>query len=93
MKQRKKRFIIISIIIAILVSGIAYVIDWAFFDIQRIDGQEYLSESTSPDGTYTVTAYLNNGGATTDYAVLARLKNNINGEISCFRCLYEQNYL
>lgn len=55
-------------------------IDRAFFDIQRISGQEYLSQSTSPDGTYTVTAYLNNGGATTDFAVLGRLKNNRTGK-------------
>ncbi len=61
---------------AILVGGAAYAINWVFFDIQRIKGQEYLSESTSPNGTYTVTAYLNNGGATTGFAVLGTLKNN-----------------
>ena len=58
---------------AILVGGVAYAINWAFFDIQRIRGQEYLSESTSPNGTYSVIAYLNNGGATVDYAVLVVL--------------------
>ncbi|WP_180964172.1 DUF5412 family protein [Haloimpatiens massiliensis] len=46
------------------------------FDIQRIKGEEYLSESTSPNGTYIVTVYLNNGGATTGFAVLGTLKNN-----------------
>ncbi len=61
--------------------GAAYAINWAFYDIQRINGQEYLDKSTSPNGTYTVTAYLNNSGATTDYAVLGRLKNNRNGKI------------
>ena len=82
MKQKtKKIIIIISIIIAILVGGVAYGINWAFFDIQRINGQVYLGDSTSPNGTYTVTAYLNNGGATTDYAVLGRLKNNRNGKM------------
>ena len=82
MKQKtKKIIIIISIIIAILVGGVAYGINWAFFDIQRINGQVYLGNSTSPNGTYTVTAYLNNGGATTDYAVLGRLKNNRNGKM------------
>ena len=76
----KKYIIAISIIIFIIVGGIYYVINWAFFDIQRINGQEYLNESTSPNGTYTVTAYLNNGGVTTSYAVLATLKNNKNGK-------------
>ena len=60
--------------------GVAYAYNWAFLDIQRINGQEYLNESTSPNGAYTVTAYLNNGGATVDYAVLGRLKNNRNGK-------------
>ncbi len=63
-----------------MIGGAAYAIHWAFFDIQRINGQEYLAKSTSPNGTYTVTAYLNNGGATTSYAVLGTLKNNKNGK-------------
>ena len=77
---KRKQYIIICIIIAIVVIGIVYGIKWSFSDIQRINGQEYITESTSPDGKYTVTAYLNNGGATTDYAVLATLKNNKNGK-------------
>lgn len=81
MQQRtKKRLIKICIIIAVIIGGVAYAINWAFFDIQRINGQEYLNNSTSPNGTYTVTAYLNNGGATTDFAVLGTLKNNKNGK-------------
>ena len=63
-----------------MVIVIAYAINWAFFDTQRIKGQEYLAASTSPNDTYTVTAYLNNGGATTSYAVLCTLKNNKNGK-------------
>lgn len=81
MRKTKKRIIKPFIIIAVIVSGVAYAINWTFFDIQRINGEEYLSESTSPSGTYTVTAYLNNGGATTSYAVLGTLKNNKNDKI------------
>ena len=51
-----------------------------FFDIQRLDGQEVITVSDSPDSSYTVTAYLNNGGATTDYAVLCAVKNNKTGK-------------
>lgn len=81
MKQKtKNKLLIASIIITIIVGGMAYSINWAFFDIQRIDGQEYLTEVTSPDETYTVTAYLNNGGATTSYAVLCTLRKNKNGK-------------
>ena len=69
--------VIIPIIFIILFIAIGfYAVNWAFFDIQRIDGQELLNEAVSPDGKYTVSAYLNNGGATTDYAVLCSVRNN-----------------
>lgn len=61
----------LSIVIIVCVMG--YGIYWAFYDIQRIDGQEYITESTSPNGKYTIITYLNNGGATTGYAVLGTL--------------------
>lgn len=80
MRKTKKYIITIFIIVFIIIGGVSYIINWAFFDIQRINGQEYLDESTSPNGTYTVTTYLNNGGATTSYAVLGTLKNNKNGK-------------
>ncbi|WP_461206736.1 DUF5412 family protein [Clostridium sp. DL1XJH146] len=80
-QKQKKHLVTIFIIMAIIIGGVAYTINWAFFDIQRIDGQDYLKESTSPNGAYTVTSYLNNGGATTGYAVLCTLKNNNNGKI------------
>lgn len=70
------KLLIVFIVIALLF----YAVYWAFFDIQRIKGQDYLAESTSPDGKNTITAYLNNGGATTSYAVLCMLKNNENGK-------------
>lgn len=73
--KKRKRYLIIVVLIFIV---IAWFINWAFFDIQRINGQEYLTESTSPNGTYTVITYLNNGGATTDYSVLGIVKNNKN---------------
>lgn len=49
---------------------LAAFVHWAFFDIQRIRGEKVIAESASPDGLYLVTAYRNNGGATTGYAVL-----------------------
>ncbi|WP_017414946.1 MULTISPECIES: DUF5412 domain-containing protein [Clostridium] len=81
MKEKtKKRLATIFIVVAAMIGGVAYFINWAFYDIQRIHGQEYLTESTSPNGTYTVTASLNNGGATTGYSVLGTLKNNKSGK-------------
>ena len=74
MKKVLKAIILIFLVVIV---G-AYSIHWAFFDIQRIDGQELIKEVVSPDGKYTISAYLNNGGATTDYAVLCSVKNNEN---------------
>lgn len=78
--SKRKKYSIIFLLIAAILAGIFYAIYWAFFDIQRINGQAYLTQSTSPNGTYTATSYLNNGGATTGYAVLITVKNNKNGK-------------
>ncbi len=59
-----------------IIGLISYAVYWAFFVIQRIDGQEVLVVSKSPDSSYTVTAYLNSGGATTAFSVLGTVKNN-----------------
>lgn len=37
---------------------------------------EFLTEETSPDGNYTLKAYLANGGATTAYAIRGELVFN-----------------
>ena len=76
MKKLTKVFIFVFLIITFL----CYTIYLTFFDIQHIKGQEYLKESSSPDGRYTVTAYLNNGGATTAYAVLCSVTDNETGK-------------
>lgn len=81
MGKTHKKLLTIVITIAMIISSAAYAFNWAFLDIQRLNGQEYLTELSSPDGTYTVTAYLNNGGATTSYAVLGTLENNGNGKV------------
>ncbi len=71
-----KKFLKIIIPIMIVIAIGVYAIHWAFFDIQRIEGQELINEVVSPDGKYTVSAYLNNGGTTTDYTVLCSVRNN-----------------
>lgn len=80
--KNKKWIIPLTIlgIVLLLCGMLLYGIHWAFFDIQRIDGQEVITVSESPDSSYTVTAYLNNGGATTGYAVLCSVKNNESGK-------------
>ena len=72
----KRTFIVIASVLLLVAVLLGYGIYWGFYDIQRIDGQEVIEEVTSPNGTYTVTAYLNNGGATTAYSVLCSVKTN-----------------
>lgn len=76
----KKTLVIVGIVVLLIVSLLGYGFYWAFYDIQHIKGQEILQKVSSPDGTYTITAYLNNGGATTAYAVLCSVKNNGTGK-------------
>ena len=68
---------LIKIIIpVILIITLFSTLHLAFFSLQHIDRQEKTGEYISPDGKYTVTSYLNNGGATTDYAVLCTVKES-----------------
>ena len=72
----KKTVAVIGIVFLMIFTMLGYGIYWGFYDIQRLKGQELIQEVSSPNGTYTVTAYLNSGGATTDYAVLCSVKSN-----------------
>ena len=75
----KKAIWITSIVLGsvlVLFLALIFAVRWAFFDIQRIEGQNELTVSQSPNGKYTVTAYLNDGGATTGFAVLCIVKDN-----------------
>ncbi|WP_254778714.1 MULTISPECIES: DUF5412 domain-containing protein [unclassified Bacillus (in: firmicutes)] len=66
----KKKIVFIPLIIILVV---AYGVYWAFFDMNRLPKGDYQTRADSPDGTYTVKAYVSNGGATTDYAVRGEL--------------------
>ena len=76
--MRKCFKIIIPMVVVLAI--LAYGIYWGFFDIQRIKGQEILQEVSSHDDSNTVIVYVNNGGATTGYAVLCAVKNNQTGK-------------
>lgn len=76
-KEALRRLLIAGSIFGLLFIGIiGYGIYWAFFDMERLPTREYLTEETSPDGSYTLKAYLTNGGATTSYAVRGELVFN-----------------
>lgn len=76
-KSILKMFLIIGLLFVAL---IGYGVYWAFFDMNRLPTGEYLTEETSPDGNYTLKAYVTNGGATVSFAVRGELifnkKNN-----------------
>jgi hypothetical protein len=72
-----KKVVVISLVIGLVFVGlIGYGVYWAFFDMSRLPTGEYLTEETSPDGTYTLKAYVTNGGATTSYAIRGELVFN-----------------
>jgi len=68
-----KGFMIVGLL---LVAVVGYGVYWAFFDMNRLPKGEFLTEETSPDGTYTLKAYVTNGGSTTSYAVRGELVFN-----------------
>jgi Family of unknown function (DUF5412) len=72
-KKLLKSFIIVSLL---LVALVGYGVYWAFFDMSRLPTGEYLTEETSPDGKYTLKAYVTIGGATTSYSVRGELLFN-----------------
>lgn len=74
---KRKKIVKISLVIGVLfMVVIGYGVYWAFFNMNRLPTGEYLTEETSPDGTYTIKAYRNNGGATTSYSIRGELVFN-----------------
>ena len=67
-----KKITVLLIIIAIL----SYGIYWAFFDMNRLPKGDLIAEVKSPNGMYSIKAYVSNGGATTDFSVLGELNYN-----------------
>ncbi|MFJ6264659.1 DUF5412 domain-containing protein [Lysinibacillus xylanilyticus] len=75
-KKILKGFLITGLLFVALVG---YGVYWAFFDMKRLPIGEYLTEETSPNGKYTLKAYVTNGGATTSYSVRGELVFNEKG--------------
>ncbi|MEG0473350.1 MAG: DUF5412 domain-containing protein [Solibacillus sp.] len=64
------------IVVLLFVTLAAYGVYWAFFSMNHLPTGEYLTEETSPNGEYTLKAYVTNGGATTSFAVRGELVFN-----------------
>ncbi len=75
--RKRKKIIKISALIGVLLIGmIGYGMYWAFYDMNRLPAGEYVTEKTSPDGSYTIKAYRTNAGATTSYSIRGELTFN-----------------
>lgn len=87
MKKSSKKIIVIILILTIAIVGfISYA---CFFSTDVIDGQEEIASYTSPEGTYQLVIFRNDGGATTSYAVLGVLYKNDDSNYS--RNIYWEN--
>jgi Family of unknown function (DUF5412) len=72
-----KEVLTIFLIVGLITAGITgYVFYKLFFDMDRLPRGDFLTEETSPDGSYTVRAYVVNGGATVPYVVRGELAFN-----------------
>ncbi|WP_312476754.1 DUF5412 domain-containing protein [Neobacillus sp.] len=75
--MKKKQIITLVILIPLLSFGlIGYGVYWAFFDMNRLPQGDLISEMDSPDGTWTIKAYVSSGGATVGDAVRGELNFN-----------------
>jgi hypothetical protein len=72
----KEVMTIFLIVGAIVAAVIAYGVYWLMYDLDRLPRGEFLTEEISPSGTYTLKAYVTNGGATVSYAVRGELVFN-----------------
>ena len=80
--ENMKKNVLLIIMIAILAFlGFARVGIWYFFfDTQNIKPGKYITESNSPDKTYTLKVYLNSQALSND-CILVVAVNNKNGEV------------
>lgn len=86
MKKAKKIILLFSTIIILSIGIVSYV---CFFSIQNIKGEEHIATYTSPNETYELEIFRNNGGATTSYAILGILHKQSNSKYS--RNIYWEN--
>ena len=75
-KTYKNILKLLLVVVFLIATLIGYGVYWAFFDMNRLPTGEYLSEEVSPNGKYTLKAYVANGGATTSYTIRGELVFN-----------------
>ncbi|MCR8849279.1 DUF5412 domain-containing protein [Rossellomorea sp. SC111] len=74
--EKKVVFTVLGLFAVCVIGFGIYAVYWAFYDMNRLPEGEFLTEEASPDGKYTMRAYVTNGGATTSYGVRGELVDN-----------------
>ena len=72
----KITLLVISIPVTLILVLLGIFIYTFFISMESLPKGEFLTEESSPDGKYTLKAYVTNGGATTSYAVRGELAFN-----------------
>ncbi|QUG43345.1 DUF5412 domain-containing protein [Psychrobacillus sp. INOP01] len=68
--------LVVSIPITLIVVLLGIFVYTFFVSMESLPKGEFLTEESSPDGKYTLKAYITNGGATTSYAIRGELVFN-----------------
>ncbi|WP_157729411.1 DUF5412 domain-containing protein [Tumebacillus algifaecis] len=70
----KKKILMGCMTFFILVVGLlVFTVYYFFYSMHRLPEGDYMSQTSSPNNTYTIEFYLVNGGATTDYSIRGEL--------------------
>ncbi|WP_277584850.1 DUF5412 domain-containing protein [Psychrobacillus antarcticus] len=78
----KVTLLVISIPVTLTLVLLGIFVYTFFISMENLPKGEFLAEESSPDGKFTLKAYVTNGGSTTSYAVRGELVfNEKNGKI------------
>ena len=80
-KNKGNKILKIFLVVGLLLIGIiGYGEYWAFFDMNRLPTGEYITEETSPNGTYTLKAYVSSPSLSADAVRGELIFNERNGK-------------
>lgn len=80
-KNKGNKILKIFLVVGLLLIGIiGYGVYWAFFDMNRLPTGEYITEETSPNGTYTLKAYVSSPSLSADAVRGELIFNERNGK-------------
>lgn len=80
-KKKGNKILKIFLVVGLLLIGIiGYGVYWAFFDMNRLPTGEYIAEETSPNGTYTLKAYVSSPSLSADAVRGELIFNERNGK-------------